>query len=245
MKFPHFMAAATVLLATFGVGAAQTSDKCHMVSVEVSAKDVDSGMPVVFSAKLNTIVPTARPEFKWQITAGTITAGEGTSSITVDTVGLGGRSIEATVSVSGVSTICSTSATESVRIFDEGPRCGLAFDQFGDIKFEDEKARLDNFAIQLINYKEQRGSIIVFAGRQTYANEARERLNRAKNYLVKIRNIDPNQVTTIDGGYREDFQIYLYIIPPGADPPSLEADVSPTEIELTKRRPKVLAKKHP
>ena len=139
------------------------------------------------------------------------------------------------------------------RMFDVGhrvgqnlqePGCGLAFDEFGDIKFEDEKARLDNFAIQLSMNEEQRGSIIVFAGRQTYENEAKERLKRAKNYLVNVRKIDPNQILTVDGGYREDFQVYFYIIPPGADPPSLEADVSHTEIQFTKRRPKVLAEKH-
>ena len=245
MKFPHFMALAIILLTSLAVGAAQTSDKCQIVSVEVPAKEVDAGMPVVFKARLNTIVPTAKPEFKWQVTAGTITAGEGTSSITVDTAGLGGQSIEATVSVSGVSTVCSTTATQSVAILETGPRCGLAFDEFGDIKFEDEKARLDNFAIQLINNKQYGGSIIIFAGRKTYENEAKERLERAKNYLVKVRDVDPNQLITVDGGYREDFQVYFYIIPPGADPPSLDADVSPSQIELTKPHHKVVAKKRP
>jgi len=226
------------LFATLGVGAAQTSDKCQFVSVEVPAKEVDAGMPVVFTAKLKANVPTATPEFKWQITAGTITAREGTSSITVDTAGLSGQLISATVSVSGVPTICLTSATQSVAVLETGPRCGLAFDEFGDIKFEDEKARLDNFAIQLSTNKDERGSIIVFAGRSTYENEAIERLEKAKNYLVKVRKIDPNQIVTVDGGYREDFTVYLYIVPPGAGPPALQANMSPTEIEFTKPRPK-------
>jgi hypothetical protein len=244
MKIPRLMAIAIVLLASLGVGAAQTSDKCQIVSVEAPAKEVDAGISIVFSARLNTIVPTAKPEFKWQISAGTITAGEGTSSITVDTAGLGGQLIEATVSVSGVPTTCSTSATQSVAILITGPNCGLAFDELGDIGFEDENARLDNFAIQLITNKEGRGSIIIFAARKTYENEARERLDRAKDYLVKVRKIDPNRVITVDGGYREDFTIYFYIIPPGVDPPAIEGDVSRTEIELTKPRPKPLSRKH-
>jgi hypothetical protein len=235
MKFPHFMASATIVLATLGAGAAQTSNKCQIVSVEATPYQVEAGEPVVFKAMLNTIVPTAKPEFQWQLSGGTIVAGEGTASITVDTAGLGGRTIDVTVSVSGISTTCSTSVTQSVAIFLEPP-CGLAFDEFSDIDFEDEKARLDNFAVQLSTNKELHGSIIVFAGRQTYENEAKERLTRAKNYLVKVRSIDPNQVVTVDGGYRENFQGFLYIIPPGAEPPSLKADVSPTEIELTKHR---------
>jgi len=243
MNIRRLIALAPAFLASLGVGAAQTTERCRIVSVEASSIAMEAGTPVTFRAKLSTVVPTAKPEFKWEISAGTITAGEGTSSITVDTTGLGGISIDATVSVSGVSTLCSTSATESVAIFAE-VGCGLAFDQFSDIKFEDEKARLDNFAIQLSMDKQQRGNIIIFAGRQTYKDEASERLQRAKDYLVKVRDIDPTQVVTVDGGYREEFQVYFYIVPPGADPPSLEADVSPTDIELTKRRPKALAKKH-
>lgn len=243
MKFPHLMALAAVLFTTFGVGAAQTSDKCQLVSLEVPAKEVDAGMSIVFRAKLNTIIPTAKPEFKWEITAGTITTGEGTPSITVDTTGLGGQSIEATVSVSGVSTICSTSATQTVAVVQGGVGCQMPLDEFGDINFEDEKARLDNFAIQLANYEGATGSIIVFAGRTTYEHEAEERLKRAKDYLVNVRNIEANRVITVDGGYREGFQVFLFIIPPGANPPSLESNVSPTEIELTKPHPKALPKK--
>jgi len=242
MKFPHFMAVATVLLATFGVGSAQTSDRCQMVSVEVSAKEVDEGMPVVFGAKLNAVVPTAKPEFKWHITAGTITEGEGTSSITVDTAGLGGQSIEATVSVSGVSTVCSTSATQSVAVLETEPLCGLAFDQFGDIDFEDEKARLDNFVIQLFNQETATGYIFVYAGRRSYEGEAVERLLRAKQYLVGVRKIDPRRIITIDGGYQEYFGVELIIAPQGAAPPSAMPTLSAAEIELTKPRPKATGK---
>jgi hypothetical protein len=119
----------------------------------------------------------------------------------------------------------------------------MAFDAYGDIPLEDEKARLDNFAFQLMTWKESGGAILAFAGRKTYENEAAERLKRAKDYLVKVRKIDPNRLTTIDSGYREEFQMYFWVVPPGVALPSLESDISPTEIELTKRRPKVFVKK--
>lgn len=242
MKSPHFMAVASFLLTPFVVGAAQTSDRCQIVSLEVPAK-VDAGLSVVFSAKLNTVVPTAKPEFKWHINAGTIVAGEGTSSITVDTAGLGGQSVEATVSVSGISTVCLTSATGSVAVMDTGPGCGLPFDQYGDIRFEDEKARLDNFAIQLLNYEAARGYIIAYAGKQTYKGEAAKRLQRAKNYLVRVREIDPARIITVDGGYQQEYSVALIIAPPGATPPSAMPGLSPDEIELTKPRPRDLVKK--
>jgi hypothetical protein len=44
--------------------------------------------------------------------------------------------------------------------------CGLPFDTYGNIRFSDEKARLDNFAIQLQNQEDAHGQIIVYAGRK-------------------------------------------------------------------------------
>src|SRR5687767_10925665 len=48
------------------------------------------------------------------------------------------------------------------------PACGLLmkFDEHGDIRFSDEKARLDNFAIQLLNQKDSVGYIVVYAGQR-------------------------------------------------------------------------------
>ena len=110
----------------------------------------------------------------------------------------------------------------------------MPFDQYGDIRFEDEKARLDNFAIQLLNFKGSMGYILAYAGKRTYEGEAAERLLRAKNYLVKVREMDPARIITIDGGYQEEFSVSLIIAPPGAIPPSAKPGLSPAEIELTK-----------
>jgi hypothetical protein len=242
MKTPHFILAVLALLASLGVGAAQTANLCQLVSVEASAKDADPGTPLIFNAKLNPKIPTAKPGFSWQISVGTITAGAGTDSITVDTAGLGGQTITATVSISGVSTLCSTSATQTVGIVNPGPVGGCPFDEYGDISFEDEMARLDNFAVSVSTYEGATGYIFAYAGKQTYKSEAAERLLRAKDYLVSVRNIDPARIFIIDGGYREQFSVVLMIAPPRATPPLSMPTLSPTEIELTKRRPKSVRK---
>ena len=241
VSFRQFMTVAVFVLVTFVVSTAQSSDRCQILSVESSAQ-ADAGTSIVFSAKLNTVVPTAKPEFKWQISAGTIISGEGTSSITVDTSGLGGQSIEATVSVSGISTLCSTSATQSVAVLSP-PQCGMPFDEYGNIRFEDEKARLDNFAIQLFNQKSATGYIFAYAGKLTYEGEAAGRLLRAKNYLVKVRDMDPARIIVVDGGYQEEFRVTLILVLPGATPPLAMPTLSPAEIELTKPRPRDLAKR--
>ncbi|HSE32112.1 MAG TPA: hypothetical protein VLA93_11120 [Pyrinomonadaceae bacterium] len=59
------------------------------------------------------------------------------------------------------------------------------FDEWGDMVFSEEKARLDNVAI---HWKEQPQSIIyliVYAGKKSCVGEATARGLRAKKYLIK------------------------------------------------------------
>ncbi len=215
--------------------AAQTIQPCTQVSIE-SVEKVDPGVALVFLGKLND-TSLGQVKYKWTISAGTIVSGQDTSSIAVDTVGLGGASIEATLEVAGGDWKCSAKS-KSVSITLVPFFCGLAFDEYGDIRFEDEKARLDNFAIQLMNQPTAHGAIIAFAGNPTYKGEAAFRLQRAKNYLVNVRKIAPNRLVTTDAGYRTDLTITLRILPEGVDVPVAFLDSLPlSEIRFTKRPP--------
>ena len=98
------------------------------------------------------------------------------------------------------------------------------FDSYGDLSWEDEKARLDNFAIALRQDPNLIGYILVYAGRRACVNEAKNRGLRAKKYLVETRGIQASRIKWIDGGYREELTVILQPAPPGA--PKLTA--SPT-----------------
>ena len=79
-------------------------------------------------------------------------------------------------------------------------------DEFGDIKCEDEMARLDNFAIQLQHEPQAKGVIIFFGGKTFTGKlpkrgEAEARAARLKPYLVQRRGIPSNRVIVINGGY--------------------------------------------
>lgn len=93
--------------------------------------------------------------------------------------------------------------------------CGLSlrFDEYGDISFSDEKARLDTFAIQLQSQDDARGYIMVYAGQKALVAEALTRGERAKTYLTHVRRLPPDKIVAIDGGYRESFTVQLFIAP--------------------------------
>jgi len=82
------------------------------------------------------------------------------------------------------------------------------FDEFGDIGFADEKARLDTFADQLQAHPETLGHIIVYAGRRSQLGAAAARAKRARTYLVTQRRIDGRRIATTDGGQREERSVY-------------------------------------
>jgi class 3 adenylate cyclase len=81
------------------------------------------------------------------------------------------------------------------------------FDEYGHIDFNDEKARLDNFAIQLQRDTVIKGYIRAFA---PFPGQAIRRSNRAKDYLVTTRRVDPD-LLFIDGELNKDVKVELYI----------------------------------
>ena len=213
---------------------AQPTQPCPLISIDAVDK-VDNGAPLVFKVRVNSNeVSVDSLKYKWRISVGTITAGQDSPSITVDTVGLGGQSITATVEAAGAEYSCSKSKIVAVNPLP--PPSGHPFDNYGDIQFSSEKARLDNFAIQIQNYPGSRGAIFTYTGKVTYKGEALDRLRRAKNYLVKVRGLKSERILTIDAGYDTDVTTYLVVVPPGATVPTFESRLPITEVQFTKRK---------
>ncbi|HZH31686.1 MAG TPA: PKD domain-containing protein, partial [Pyrinomonadaceae bacterium] len=114
------------------------------------------------------------------------------------------------------------------------PPTGTQFDTYGRIARNDEKARLDNFAIQLQNDPGAQGYIIAYGGRRGAAGEAQTRADFAKNYLVNSRGIDAGRLVTVDGGFREEATTELWLVPSGAQPPTASPNVDASEVQTTR-----------
>jgi len=120
----------------------------------------------------------------------------------------------------------------------------VMFDRFEDIYCDDEKARLDNFALQLQNQPNAIGYIVFYGGRRygprrktqlPRRNEGEARVARLKDYLlIGSRNLDPRQIVLVNGGYRETWQSELWVVPKGAKPPTLSPTLKPEQIKFRK-----------
>jgi hypothetical protein len=78
-----------------------------------SPDDVEAGTPLTFVVG-GTSVPNLT--YKWTVNEGTITGGQGTSSITVDTSKLAGKTLTATVEIGGIDPACATKASSSTKV---------------------------------------------------------------------------------------------------------------------------------
>ena len=209
-------------------------------TIDVSCPDtVSVGEPITFTASVSGGDPNVTPTFNWTVSAGTIRSGQGTSTITVDTTGLGGQTVTATVDVGGYDRSCTGSDSCTVSV--TGIREGRRIDEYGRIQRNDEKARLDNFAIELQNDPTAQGYVICYGGRVGRAGESNTRCEFARNYLVNTRGIDPGRIVTIDGGFREEATTELWLVPSGAVAPTASPNVDPSEVRTTRaparRRP--------
>ena len=211
----------TMLAAGFGPFTTSLR-QCHAITV-TGPESAPANERMFYSA----IPADVGQEFHWTVTAGIIESGQGTAEIVVMGV-----------------------TTSSVKVTAENPGCNnLVFklttigehsiakhvDEYGNVRFNDEKARLDNFAIELQNDPTSQGYLICYGGRRSRAGEAQRRCDRAKDYLVNTRGIDSSRVVTVDGGLKEELTVQLWVVPAGADKPVPSPSFKPSDVKQTQR----------
>lgn len=106
--------------------------------------------------------------------------------------------------------------------------------EYGDVREADEVEYLSGFARLLKRQSIVQGYIISYAGQRSFRNEARRRLQCQKTYLIKEHGIDPDRITTIDGGYRSIRAVELYLFPKGSAVPLPFPTVRPSRVEILK-----------
>lgn len=195
--------------------------------VRVEGPDkVTEGDLITFVA-VNAVTKSVPLNYRWRVSPDTarITSGLGTSSITVDTKNIGKQPITAELDVTddvyGATCQQKNSVSTAVESFPEAPK-PFRFDLFESKSFDDDKARFDNYAIQVQSIPDSQAYIIMYQGTNKASVTQRDvdKLSkRALDYLVKARGVDPSRIQITKWGTKENTTYELWIVPPGAQPP--------------------------
>ncbi len=173
------------------------------------------GEPLDFSATVTGGTSGITLSYNWTVSAGRIISGQGTPTIKVDTAGLSGQPVTATLSMGGYPMDCSKTCVVQLPVSVECRR----FDEFPDIARNDEKARLDNYAIELQNDPSSTAYVVVYPGQRAKPGDVQKHTTRVVDYLVNSRGVDGHRIVTLVSPARPDLLVNLWVCPQGAKPP--------------------------
>ena len=207
--------------------------------VSVSApKTVGEGEIITYAADV-TYGGTSGLRYNWTISPATarIMTGAGSPTITVDSTGLGGQRIIATLAVDDGSTdpACAQTAqaVSAVAAEEKKTLVSREFDECVNCTFDDQKARLDNLAVELQNDPTMTAYIIAYGGRTSPIGQVELLMTRARGYLTNERAIDGSRLVIINGGFREADSVELWLVPRGAAAPRATPTVQAGEVKPT------------
>ena len=205
--------------------------------VNVSApKSVGEGEIITYAADVS-YGGTAGLKYNWTISpsAARIMSGAGSPTITVDSTGLGGQRLIATLSVGDGSAdpacMQTAQAASMVAAMEKKILVAREFDECNNCTFDDQKARLDNLAVELQNDPATIGYVIAYGGRTSPIGQTARLMTRARDYLINERGIDGSRIVIINGGFREADSVELWIVPRGATPPRATPTVQAGEVK--------------
>lgn len=186
---------------------------------------------------------TSALNYTWTVSPSNakVLSGPGSPTITVDSTGLAGQRITATLVVddgSGEPT-CRQVVQSSTFIPALPPRENPAreFDVCCNCSFNDQKARLDNLAVELQNDQSTTTYIFAYGGRNSRVGQADRLGARARDYLVGNRGIAPARIVVLNGGFREEDCVELWILPSGAQTPQPRPTVQPGDVRRPRETP--------
>lgn len=196
-----------------------TPPPCPPLSLDGPTNIIEPGQRATITARAGG---SPVSNYRWSVSCGTILSGDGTQAISVDTSTCEARSVTVNLTVEGgdFRPECTSSASTTYEV---GQRPGpIKFDEFTPISpknFNDDKARLDNFAIRLQQDQSTQAYIIAFG---TCGTEGTARAKRQRDYLISDGGVAANRITIIDGGCRDSLLFQFYIAPQGVPAPAAE-----------------------
>lgn len=107
------------------------------------------------------------------------------------------------------------------------PAAARLVDSFGEVLITDLKARIDNFALELLQAPDAKGYIVAYGARNKFPGWPVRNARDSLQFLLNYRGISAARLAVINGGLRDDNRLELWVVPPGA-----ELNVKPFDVSL-------------
>ena len=107
------------------------------------------------------------------------------------------------------------------------------YDEWGDVPFAAESARLNKIARQLKEWPLSIVYLMIYAGQTACKDEAKARGVRAAEFLTNA-GIEPERVVWIDSGWQKKLLVEVWIWPPNLGRPKVATDqnLKPNEVRI-------------
>lgn len=209
--------------------------QCPVVRVSC-ADSAEEGAEPTYTADVSGGDPGVTPTFNWTVSAGSISSGQGTSTIKVETVGAGGQTITATVDVGGYSRECATSDSCTISVTKKSVPAAK-FGEYTTADLSANKAQLDKWVLALQQDPTAQGYLIAYGGRASQPEDAQKAADNATDYTINVRKMDGARTLSGVGGYREQPTVELWIAPAGGTPPMATPTVDPKDVKPAPAKP--------
>ena len=204
-------------------------------------KQVTEGEIITYTADV-AYTGSGPIRYRWNVapSSARVISGVGTPTLNVDSTGLGGQRITATlVADDGSADPACAQTVQAVSVIaplEKKVIVAREYDECNNCTFDDQKARLDNLAVELQNDPSTRGYIMAYGGRMSPLGQVEKLMSRARDYLVTQRGIDASRLVVVNGGFREEDSVELWIVPSGAGAPQPTPTVQAGEVNPGKGR---------
>lgn len=211
-----------VLLFLFSTAAFGQNGSCPRIEIPDQVGPTTEGEELKFEVKAQAETPIKG--YRWKLSAGTIKSGQGTASIIVDTRGLRGKNLEATVEIEGDFAVSCSLSESSTTIIIAPPEARLV-NSIGYPNCEIAMAGLDGLAVEMQENRGSKGYVVV-SGHLNGVIRARAAIFG----YVSFRGVDPEAWAIVGKETKTELKFDLWIVPPGA---LLPASSAPNETAIT------------
>lgn len=210
---------------------------CPEINVAGDGFRRDRNQPLKFSVVINGAATNESFPLEWSVSAGKILSGQGTNLIEVDLSETDATKFTASVIVKGLPPECDCHAYNSTQI----GNYPYKIDEFSHLPYSDIAARMDSYFNLMANEPNLTGYIIVYGSRASNKKDVAQVI-KTLNRIMLFRKYDPTFIKIVDGGFREDMSVEVYLLPAGTEPPkpspTLNSDFISEPIRKTSKRRK-------